>query len=162
LSSSFESSPLSSFSSLVYKLEVHTERPSDHHTLYDLHVNPRAGTLSCFLWQRSYFYTKALTNVNGWYLSWFTFTRDSVYSVPDRTEGDKHKMTYPLFMEIEADLDRLILKIPNPKEGKRDRTYSVGSVIFLSRTHSLMKTLLCLRLLDGSFQGHFCRSCQKV
>jgi Ca2+/Na+ antiporter len=144
LSSSFGSGALSSFSSLVYKLEVHTERPSDHHTLYDLHVNPRVGTLSCFLWQRSFFYTKALTNVNGWYLSWFTFTRDSVYSVPDRTEGDKHKMTYPLFMGIEADLDRLILKIPNPNEGKRDRTYSFGSVIFLARTHSRMTTFFLI------------------
>jgi hypothetical protein len=153
----------SSFSLRPFKLEVHTERPRDVHTIYDLEVNEYFETLSCFLWQRSCFYTKAKINVNGWYLSWFTFTHDGVYSVPDRTQSEMHKMIYPPFTEVEVDLDRLILKIPNPQEGKRDCAYS--EIVCPSHSDPPTKPILSFifnRLLDGFFQGHFCRCCQKV
>lgn len=104
----------------LFNVQVRTEKPSDVHSLYDTEVNTYAETLNCFLWQRSFFYTKAKFSRHGWYLRWFTFTRNTVSSVPDKAEADRHRMILPPFTSIEIDPDRLILKIPNPLEGKRD------------------------------------------
>ena len=71
-------------------------------------------------------------------MRWFTFTRDTVSSVPDRTECDKHTMTYPRFTQIEIDEQRLIIKIPNPAEGKRDCTFSSRR-----HTHIVFQNVLC-------------------
>jgi K+-dependent Na+/Ca+ exchanger-like protein len=104
----------------LFNYQIRTEKPSDHHSLYDTEVNTFSETLNCFLWQRSVFYTKALFCQHGWHLRWFTFTHSNVYSVPDKAESNRHIMNLPPFTSLEIDPDRLILKIPNPVEGKRD------------------------------------------
>lgn len=76
--------------------------------------------MNCFLWQKSYFYSNAKFAMNGWNPRWFTFTRDRVYSVPDRYDADRHRMSYPSFTEVEIDTKRLLIKLTNPKEPGRD------------------------------------------
>ena len=88
--------------------------------LKDLEVNEYNESVSCFLWQRSYFYTRARFGTNGWHLRWFNLTRNRVHSVPDRSNFKKHRMLYPEFKEIEIDENRLIIKMINPNPDKRD------------------------------------------
>lgn len=76
--------------------------------------------MSCFLWQKSYFYSKARVATKAWHLRWFAFTATEIYSVPDRSNFERHRMTYPHFNEIEVDEHRLIIRIKDPTGGKRD------------------------------------------
>ena len=85
-----------------------------------MHNTQYAETLGCFLWQQSYFYTKAKFAKNAWHLRWFTLTVDRMMSVPNRTQFEKHKMHYPVFRKVVIDRERLIIKVVNPREGKRD------------------------------------------
>lgn len=98
---------------------VRTERPSDEHSMYDIEFNAKEGRLSCFMWQRSYFYNKARFATNGWHLRWFSFTKDILLSVPDRAQYEKHRMKYPQFKHFEFDDKRHILRIPNAENSKR-------------------------------------------
>jgi len=99
---------------------VDTEKPSDEYDLYAIEKFSFDEHLCCFLWQRSIFYDKARFAVHGWHKRWFTFTRDKVFSVPDRAQYEKHVMVYPRFLELEVDEVRYILKIKNPDESKRN------------------------------------------
>ena len=88
-------------------------------------------TLSCFLWQRSFFYNKARFAMHGWHLRWFNFMRSKVYSVPNRTNFEQHKLEYPLFTEIVIDSRRHVIKIVNPDSTKRDfYLMAPSSIIF--------------------------------
>ena len=72
------------------------------------------------MWQQSKFYTKAYFGSHAWHLRWLTVTSDKITSVPDRMDPEKHMLTYPKFNKIEVDEARLIIRIENPVEGKRD------------------------------------------
>lgn len=76
--------------------------------------------LRCHLWERSYFYSKARARAQAFHLRWFTITPQRISSVPDRDSPTKHVMIYPLFDEMHVDVDRLIIQLVNPVEGKRD------------------------------------------
>ena len=76
--------------------------------------------LRCHLWERSYFYSKARSRAQAFHLRWFTITPQRISSVPDRDSPTKHVIVYPLFDEIHVDVDRLIIQLVNPVEGKRD------------------------------------------
>lgn len=81
-----------------------------------------------FLWQESAFYNKARFARKAWHLRWFTFTPNTVYSVPDRAGSESHRMTYPKnFKHIEYDDRRLIIRIINPDERKRDYYFMAPS-----------------------------------
>lgn len=125
---------------------VHSQRPSNERSVYDMEVNTVSPTscyflrmlvcshwsliqqlflqfedrLSCFMWQQSYFYSNARYSTKAWHLRWFTLTPSHLYSVPDRAESHKYRVKYPPFQEIEVDEKRLILRLINPEEGKRD------------------------------------------
>ena len=85
----------------------------------------KEGRLSCFLYQRSFFYNKARFATNGWHLRWFSFTKDQIRSVPDRADADKHRMKYPKFKTFEFDDKRHIIRIPNANHCKRKECKSV-------------------------------------
>lgn len=78
------------------------------------------GRLSCFMWQRSYFYNKARLATHGWDLRWFNFFPDMITSVPDRSDADQHKVVYPWFEQVDIDESRMIIRIVNPKENRRN------------------------------------------
>lgn len=105
-----------------FKFRIHKDKPTDEHELYDLEMNEYKNQLSCFMWQRSFFYTKARASQNGWHLRWFTFTTDSIFSVPNRANFEKYQVGYPKFTKIEVDEDRLLIRIPQEHEieGTRD------------------------------------------
>ena len=84
--------------------------------------------MSCFLWQRSLFYSKSKLATKGWNLRWFNFTAESVHSVPDRADSLKHRITYPHFEEIEVDEARLVVCIINP-DPKRPNCKCSGNYI---------------------------------
>jgi len=92
-------------------------------------VNEYEDRLSCFMWQRSFFYTKARASHNGWHLRWFTFTKDSVVSVPNRANFEKYQMRYPKFTKFEVDESRLVIRIPQEHEieGTRDFIWMASS-----------------------------------
>ena len=79
--------------------------------------------MSCFMWQRSFFYNQARFAMHGWHLRWFSMMHDQVYSVPDRTDFDRHKLKYPPFTEIVIDQQRLVIKIINPESTKQRDFY---------------------------------------
>jgi len=99
---------------------LHADKPSDEHGLYDIEVNSFEERFSCFLWQRSYFYTKARFAMRGWRLRWFSLTPTAMYSVPDRCYYEQHRVKYPPFKTAEVDNQRLIIRLINPEAGKRD------------------------------------------
>ena len=73
------------------------------------------------MWQRSYFYDKAYFATHGWHLRWFTLsTTSSMISIPDRADCERHRMKYPAFTKIEIDKERLVIRVINPIEGKRN------------------------------------------
>jgi len=76
--------------------------------------------MRCYLWERSYFYTKARARAHAFHLRWFTITPQRISSVPDRNFPTKHVIVYPLFDEIHVDVKRLIIQLVNPVEGKRN------------------------------------------
>jgi hypothetical protein len=98
----------------------HSSRPTNLHTMYDLHVNEYKGEMQCFLWQQSVFYTMAFFGSHAWNLRWFTITPDRITSIPDRQDAENGRMTYPMFTEMFIDEKRLIISIPNPHEGERE------------------------------------------
>lgn len=52
---------------------------------------------------------------------------EAISSVPDRGDPNQHRLRYPRFNAIEIDEKRLIIKINNPVEGKRDFTLMAPS-----------------------------------
>ena len=105
-------------------------------------MNEFNETVSCFLWQRSYFYTRARFGTNGWHLRWFNLTRNRVYSVPDRSNFKKHRMVYPEFNEIEIDETRLIIKMINPNPDKRDYYFMAPSKKIFERVVLKMEEII--------------------
>jgi len=152
-------------------LWLQQSRTSGEHGLYDLEVNsvcyirpvqvsPRSlnryvshttplkqyhGRLSCIMWQRSYFYDKALLATHGWHLRWFTFTPDSMYSVPYRAHAEKHRMPSPVFTLIDLDERRLIVRIFNPDPQKRSYYLMVPSQEIFVAACAKMEALMELR-----------------
>jgi len=131
---------------------IDTEKPSDQHEIHDLEINTFEETLSCFMWQRSYFYDKAKFGTHGWYLRWFTFTRNSIYSVADRANFEKHKIHYPNFAEVEMDESRLIIKVKNPLEGRHDFLFMVPSKEIFDAV--VRKCERIVELLEDEAQKH--------
>ncbi|KAL7571561.1 hypothetical protein ACA910_020976 [Epithemia clementina (nom. ined.)] len=97
-----------------FRFLMSEEKPSDDHGLYDIEENAYEERLSCFMWQRSCFYSKARFATHGWHLRWFSFMHNQVYSVPNRTNADRHRVKYPPFTDVTIDSRRLIIKIVNP------------------------------------------------
>mmetsp|Transcript_16115 Transcript_16115/g.21069 ORF Transcript_16115/g.21069 Transcript_16115/m.21069 type:complete len:656 (-) Transcript_16115:239-2206(-) len=111
----------------AFQFLVHNEKPSDDRGLYDTEINSYEQTLSCFMWQRSYFYNKARFATNGWHLRWFCLTDSKMYSVPDRANFERHKIKYPAFTEINVDRERHIIKMVNPNPKNRDFYFMLPS-----------------------------------
>mmetsp|Transcript_17651 Transcript_17651/g.28891 ORF Transcript_17651/g.28891 Transcript_17651/m.28891 type:complete len:707 (-) Transcript_17651:103-2223(-) len=84
--------------------------------------------MRCYLWERSYFYSKARARAHAFHLRWFTITPQRISSIPDRNSPTKHVTVYPLFDEIHVDVKRLIILLVNPVEGKRDFIFIAPSV----------------------------------
>ena len=63
-------------------------------------------------------------------------------SVPDRTGSEKHCLTYPRFHQIEFDDRRLIIRILNPQEGKRDYFLMAPSREILEAVISKMEIIM--------------------
>jgi hypothetical protein len=114
----------------MFQFAVEDEKPSDLHGLHDIELNSFEERISCFLWQQSYFYSTSKFSRKAWNLRWFTFTANTVRSVPDRTESIKHSITYPHFNEIHADEDRLIIRIVHPDPQKRNCKFVEVSLQF--------------------------------
>jgi hypothetical protein len=72
------------------------------------------------MWQRSYFYSTARLATHGWHLRWFSLKAQKMYSVPNRIHCKKHKISYPVFEEVNVDPTRLIIQIVSPEEGNHD------------------------------------------
>jgi hypothetical protein len=105
----------------------HSARPTDLHTMYDLHVNEYKQEVQCFLWQQSVFYTMAYFGSHAWNLRWFTITPSNISSIPDRQDPENGRLIYPKFTEIFVDEKRLVIILPNPGEGKKDFTLMAPS-----------------------------------
>lgn len=88
-----------------------TEKPSDQHDLHALESNEYAESLSCFMWQRSRFYSKAKVSLGGWQLRWFTFSHNKMISVPDRGNYNDNTFKYPPIEDITVDTDHLIISL---------------------------------------------------
>lgn len=110
------------YSARFFRFLVEVDKPSEQHEVHDIEYNSFQETMSCFLWQRSLFYSKSKLATKGWNLRWFNFTAESVHSVPDRADSLKHRITYPHFEEIEVDEARLVVCIINP-DPKRPNCY---------------------------------------
>jgi len=102
-----------------FLVKVEDEKPSDEHSLFDIEFNGKESRLSCFLWQRSVFYNRAKFAKNMWHLRWFSFTKDQISSVPNRSNYKKHGLHYPKFKKFEFDDKRYIIRIPNSPGHKR-------------------------------------------
>lgn len=102
-----------------FMVSVRSEKPSHEHALHDIEFNGQEGRLSCFLWQRSLFYNRARLAKNMWHLRWFSFTKDQICSVPDRSDFKNHRLKYPKFSQLEFDEKRHIIRIPNPPDYNR-------------------------------------------
>mmetsp|Transcript_70693 Transcript_70693/g.143568 ORF Transcript_70693/g.143568 Transcript_70693/m.143568 type:complete len:647 (+) Transcript_70693:128-2068(+) len=120
LSLSFRDSIFSLRNNILTSLIQVSERPSEMKSLHDVQINDFKSQISCFLFQRSFFYNKALFGANAWQLRWFTISPEKITSVPDICDPNHHRLKYPNFKAIEIDEKRLIIKIVNPVEGKRD------------------------------------------
>lgn len=119
---------------------VTADRPSDMHDIYSLELNEYEESTSCFLWQRSRFYTKARITKHGWQLRWFTFTHSQIISVPDRSDFEKHKFKYPVFNEILVDVDHLLFKV-NSAQGK-SYEFMAPSAKILEQTVSKIEEII--------------------
>ncbi|CAJ1945251.1 unnamed protein product [Cylindrotheca closterium] len=125
-------------SSILVDMFQHTEPPSKTHDLYEVRYNELSKELECFLWQRSYFYTKAYFGNHAWHLRWFTFSTDMISSVPDRQSAERHMMVYSRFNKIIVDENRLIIKITNSNPNRRNYTFMAPSKsIFDKIVHQL-------------------------
>ena len=103
---------------LAFHFVEHESRPSDDHGLLDIESDPES--FSCFLWQRSYFYSYARFSRHAWQLKWFTIENGRASSVPNRAHAELHRNYYPKFQEIGIDEKRLIIRIINPNPEHRD------------------------------------------
>lgn len=96
------------------------DRPGLLHGKDEIEYNEETDTLEVFMFQKSVFYTMSYFVMNGWHLRWFSISPQEMSSVPDRLEAEHGRMKYPHFSEIFVDQKRLLIKIPNPAEEKRD------------------------------------------
>eukprot|EP00970_Alexandrium_tamarense_P004176 scaffold696_cov197-Alexandrium_tamarense.AAC.8 len=103
------------------------EYPVEMNDVYELTNNEGFREISCFLWQRSIFYSKAYFGLHAFHLRWFSITPTRISSVPDRHDPKKHIIVYPLFDELHVDENRMIINIVNPVDGKRDFTLMAPS-----------------------------------
>lgn len=93
------------------------------------------------MWQRSYFYNKARFATHGWHLRWLTVTNEKAYSVPDRTDAEKHRLTYPKFTSLDVDEERHILRIVHPDPEKRNFYLKAPSKRILDRVVEKLEML---------------------
>ena len=91
--------------------------------------------LHCYLWERSYFYSKARARAHAFHLRWFTITPERISSVPDKDSPSKHVIVYPLFDEVHVDVKRRIIQLVNPVEGKRN-------FVLIAPTQAIFDTVL--------------------
>jgi hypothetical protein len=180
------------FSEDLLEMVRHTERPDEMHSIHDLELNVVSQTgircfglfiasclvsfslydsifylkfekrMSCFLWQRSFFYTKAYFCRRAWHLRWFTITPENIASIPNRFDPEKHRMTYPRFREIEIDEEHLLLKIINPNPAKRDCTFMLSYILKrfdMASLIAIVLTLCFLSHLDGTIASSFHADC---
>ncbi|KAL3907563.1 MAG: hypothetical protein SGARI_003480 [Bacillariaceae sp.] len=127
IANSIRTSVISAGNVVLKNFVTTVERPTEVHNLHDLQINEYSSQMSCFLFQRSVFYTMSYFGSNAWQLRWFTISPDRITSVPDRGDPDEHRMRYPKFKAVEVDERRLIINIVNPVEGKRDYTLMAPS-----------------------------------
>lgn len=107
-------------SSILKDFFQNTEAPSKTHDLYEVKHNEFTNNLECFLWQKSFFYTKAYFGNHAWHLRWFNFSADYISSVPDRQNSQEHKMVYCNFNKIIIDENRLIIELVNSNSDRRN------------------------------------------
>lgn len=100
--------------------DINTSKPSDDHSLLEISKNEFDETLSCFLWQRSRFYSKSKVARTAWDLRFFTFGAETVTSVSDTSNVHVTAFKYPKFDCIVVDSDHLTLKLI--KEGNGDKS----------------------------------------
>lgn len=101
------------------------EYPAEINHVFELSsINNEIG---CFLWQRSIFYSKAMFGSHAFHLRWFTITPQMIHSSPDRKNSTRHKIVYPRFGEIHADVNKLVIHIVHPVDGKHDFTLMAPS-----------------------------------
>lgn len=97
------------------------------------------------MWQRSYFYSNARRATNGWHLRWFTINLDdgTMYSVPNRYNGQKFIMKYPAFVQIEIDIKRQIIRIIHPSESSSSAiTSDKNSFYLLATSNEVMAAMV--------------------
>ena len=98
-------------------------KPSTIHGLEDRIWNESGdGSLSCFLWEQSLFYTKTRLDQKAWQLRWCTFRRDGITSVPNRTYS-QNEIHYPDFVRIQVDEAHVVLKMYTAGSQNRDCKY---------------------------------------
>ena len=131
-----------------FQFLVHKDKPSDDRGLMDIEANAAEETLKCFLYQRSYFYSKARFATQGWHLRWFVFTHDKISSVPDRANFERHKITYPLFTEVVMDKKRHVIKMINPDPNKRDFYFMAPSDEIFDRVVDKMAKMMDIHLTE--------------
>lgn len=102
-----------------------------------MHYKQDKGTFSCFLWEQSLFYTKARVDMNAWQLRWFTFRREAITSIPNRTFA-KDEMRYPDFIQIEVDEAHLTLKMYSHGSESRDCTFLLSAFCFLYSSNDIL------------------------
>lgn len=73
----------------------------------------------CFLWQRSCFYNKSRIAFHGWYLRQFTFSTETIQSVPDRVNAKQYLVTYRQFCKVEVDEQRLLMRVTSIGKGEK-------------------------------------------
>ena len=93
--------------------------PAEVNEVLELSDDGNTREICCYLWERSYFYSKTRARAQAFHLRWFTITSQRICSVPDRNSPAKHVIVYPLFDEIHVDENRLIIELVNPAKGKR-------------------------------------------
>lgn len=89
---------------------IQKTKPSDCHDLSDIEFSEVDLSMSCFLWQRSRFYSKARVPKSGWNLRWFTFNFESISSVSDTSVENAHTFKYPKFNHMVVDRTHLTFK----------------------------------------------------
>lgn len=136
-----------------FKFLKSTEKPSDGHDTMEVEVNEFEESLSCFMWQRSYFYSQARFATHGWHLRWFNFTHDKVYSIPDRAHSESHKIRYPDFTEIVVDKSRHIIKLVNPDPKKRNFYLMAPSEEVMTKVTQKLQDIMNVHLKQKEENG---------
>lgn len=98
--------------------EVSSAKPDDTKLINKIDKNEAEGSISCFLWQQSFFYNKARVDVNAWQLRWFTFTINGIVSTSSKSCGS-HTIQYPQICKVEVDERHLLIKLHRTKGHKR-------------------------------------------